>query len=133
MSFFLSFLFLGLRVKLRHPSLAAPIPRGWDPLASPDPLPCCFEWRAGRGEPDFRVLRVAGAPPPPPILRPLVPLPRAGALDPQNVWRWLVLRDSPVPPALISNASLTSSTNTFRLKMLSSSAFFWGSLIILSR
>lgn len=66
MSFFLSFLFLGLRVKLRHPSLAAPIPRGWDPLASPDPLPCCFEWRAGRGEPDFRVLRVAGAPPPPP-------------------------------------------------------------------
>lgn len=49
--------------------------------------------------------------PQPCILRPLDPLPGAGALDPQDVQRWLVLRDPPPrPPSPYLNASLTSST-----------------------
>lgn len=43
-----------------------------------------------------------------------------------------MLRVPQSTPALISNTSLTSNANTFRLKMLSSCAF-WGFPIILPR
>lgn len=96
---FLSFLVLGVRVKLGRPQ----------PSTS-TPLPFCFKGRAGRAETDsFGVLSV-GPPPSPASSVPsyfLGPWPWTpgrvavtGAQGPQS------------PPALTSNASLTSSTNT---------------------
>lgn len=78
----------------------------------------------------------SGSSPPPPALH--LPFPGsaswARAWDPQDMRRWLVLRDPlRVPPSPTLNAKLTSSTNTFRLKTLSSGAFSWDFPIILPR
>lgn len=78
----------------------------------------------------------SGSSPPPPALH--LPSPGsaswARAWDPQDVRRWLVLRDPlRVPRSPTLNAKLTSSTNTFRLKTLSSGAFSWDFPIILPR
>ncbi|KAJ8792525.1 hypothetical protein J1605_019744 [Eschrichtius robustus] len=74
---------------------AETISRGWDLLAFPDPLPCCFEGRVGRAETEsFRVLN-----PIPALHPPSPPSPSwTGPWDPQDVQLWLVLRDHPLPP-----------------------------------
>lgn len=99
-------------------------------LAVPDPLPAAL--RRGLAGQKLAPSGSSGWGPRPALYPPLICFLGSGPWTPG--WAAVVGAQGPAsPPALMSNASLASFTNTFRLQTPSSGAFFWGIPIILPR